>query len=155
MDTPYQWTKQVASHWGGTRNGTIVHWPTGIKAKGEMRSQFCHVIDIAPTILEAAGLPQPTIVNSVQQAPMEGFSMLYACDDAKAAERHETQYFEMFCNRGIYHKGWTAVTRHSTPWDTTKPLSSDTPFANRKRTQKFPHRTTLQTAPRKIFRRPA
>jgi hypothetical protein len=122
MDTPYQWTKQVASHWGGTRNGTIVHWPKGIKAKGEIRSQFCHVIDVAPTILEAAGLPQPTIVNSVQQAPMEGFSMLYAFDDAKANDRHETQYFEMFCNRGIYHKGWTAVTRHSTPWDTSKPL---------------------------------
>ncbi len=122
MDTPYQWTKQVASHWGGTRNGTIVHWPKGIKAKGEIRSQFHHVIDVAPTILEAAGLPQPTIVNSVQQAPMEGFSMLYAFDDAKAAERHETQYFEMFCNRGIYHKGWTAVTRHSTPWDMSKPL---------------------------------
>ena len=122
MDTPYQWTKQVASHWGGTRNGTIVHWPRGFKAKGEIRSQFHHVIDVAPTILEAAGLPAPTVVNSVQQAPLEGFSMLYAFDNAKAAERHETQYFEMFCNRGIYHKGWTAVTRHSTPWDTSKPL---------------------------------
>jgi arylsulfatase A-like enzyme len=122
MDTPYQWTKQVASHFGGTRNGTIIHWPTGIEAKGEIRSQFCHVIDIAPTILEAAGLPHPTIVNSVQQAPIEGVSMLYAFNDGKAAERHETQYFEMFCNRGIYHKGWTAVTRHSIPWDTTKPM---------------------------------
>ena len=116
MDTPYQWTKQVASHWGGTRNGTIVHWPNGIKAKGEVRSQFHHVIDVAPTILEAAGLPHPTIVNGIQQAPIEGFSMLYAFNDAKAAERHETQYFEMFCNRGIYHKGWTAVTRHGVPW---------------------------------------
>ena len=116
MDTPYQWTKQVASHWGGTRNGTIVHWPNGIKAKGEIRSQFHHVIDVAPTILEAAGLPHPTVVNSIQQAPIEGVSMLYAFNDAKAAERHETQYFEMFCNRGIYHKGWTAVTRHGVPW---------------------------------------
>ncbi len=116
MDTPYQWTKQVASHWGGTRNGTIVHWPKGIKAKGEIRSQFHHVIDVAPTILEAAGLPHPTVVNSVQQAPIEGVSMLYAFNDAKAGERHETQYFEMFCNRGIYHKGWTAVTRHGVPW---------------------------------------
>ena len=122
MDTPYQWTKQIASHWGGTRNGTIVHWPNGIKAKGEIRSQFHHVIDVAPTILEAAGLPAPAIVNSVQQAPLEGFSMLYAFDNAKAVERHETQYFEMFCNRGIYHKGWTAVTRHITPWDTSKAL---------------------------------
>jgi arylsulfatase A-like enzyme len=116
MDTPYQWTKQVASHWGGTRNGTIVHWPNGIKSKGEVRSQFHHVIDVAPTILEAAGLPHPTVVNSIQQAPIEGVSMVYAFNDAKAAERHETQYFEMFCNRGIYHKGWTAVTRHGVPW---------------------------------------
>ena len=116
MNTPYQWTKQVASHWGGTRNGTIVHWPNGIKAKGEIRSQFHHVIDVAPTILEAAGLPEPISVNGVQQRPIEGVSMLYAFDDAKAAERHETQYFEMFGNRGIYHKGWTAVTKHRTPW---------------------------------------
>jgi len=116
MNTPYQWTKQVASHWGGTRNGTIVHWPNGVKGKGELRTQFCHVIDIAPTILEAAGLPEPVSVNGVQQKPIEGVSMLYAFNDSKAAERHETQYFEMFGNRGIYHKGWTAVTRHKTPW---------------------------------------
>jgi arylsulfatase len=116
MNTPYQWTKQVASHFGGTRNGTIVHWPNGIKAKGETRDQFHHVIDVAPTILEAAGIPHPTVVNSNQQAPLEGFSMLYAFNDAKATDRHETQYFEMFCNRGIYHKGWTAVTRHGVPW---------------------------------------
>ena len=116
MNTPYQWTKQVASHFGGTRNGTIVHWPNGIKEKGGTRSQFHHVIDIAPTILEAAGIPAPTIVNSVQQAPYEGVSMLYALGDAKAAERRQLQYFEMFCNRGIYHKGWTAVTRHGVPW---------------------------------------
>jgi arylsulfatase len=122
MNTPYQWTKQVASHWGGTRNGTIIHWPKGIKSKGEIRSQFHHVIDIAPTILEAAGIPAPTIVNSIQQAPLEGFSMLYSLNDAIAAERHTTQYFEMFCNRGIYHKGWTAVSRHSIPWDTSKPM---------------------------------
>jgi hypothetical protein len=122
MDTPYQWTKQVASHWGGTRNGTIVHWPNGINAKGEIRSQFCHVIDVAPTVLEIAGLPQPTIVNSVQQAPMEGVSMAYSFDDAKATERHDLQYFEMLCNRGIYHNRWNAVTRHSTPWMMTAKL---------------------------------
>ena len=116
MDTPYQWTKQVASHWGGTRNGTIIHWPKGIQAKGEMRWQFHHVIDVAPTILEAAGLPEPISVNGVQQSPIEGVSMLYSFNDAKEAERRETQYFEMFGNRGIYHKGWTAVTRHKTPW---------------------------------------
>jgi arylsulfatase len=118
MDAPYQWTKQVASHWGGTRNGTIVHWPRGIKAKGEVRAQFHHVIDVAPTILEAAGLPHPTFVNGVQQKPLEGVSMAYSFDDALAGERHETQYFEMFGNRGIYHKGWTAVTKHRTPWET-------------------------------------
>ena len=116
MNTPYQWTKQVASHWGGTRNGTIVHWPKGIKGKGELRTQFCHCIDVAPTILEVAGLPQPTFVNGIQQHPIEGVSMAYAFNDPKAAERHETQYFEMFGNRGIYHNGWTAVTRHKTPW---------------------------------------
>jgi len=129
MDTPYQWTKQVASHWGGTRNGTIVHWPKGIKAKGEQRTQFHHVIDVAPTILEAAGLPQPVSVNGVQQKPIEGVSFLYSFNDPKAAERHETQYFEMFGNRGIYHKGWTAVTKHKTPWilvgEKTVPFDDD------------------------------
>ena len=116
MDTPYQWTKQVASHWGGTRNGAVVHWPSRIRAKGEVLTQFHHVIDLAPTVLEAAGLPEPTFVNGVQQMPLQGVSMTYAFDDAAADDRHETQYFEMFVNRGIYHKGWTAVTRHSTPW---------------------------------------
>jgi arylsulfatase len=116
MNTPYQWTKQVASHWGGTRNGMVVRWPRGIKAKGEIRTQFHHVIDIAPTILDAAGLPEPIMVEGVQQMPIQGVSMRYTFDDAKAAERRETQYFEMFGNRGIYHKGWTAVTRHKTPW---------------------------------------
>jgi arylsulfatase len=116
MDTPYQWTKQVASHWGGTRNGTIVHWPRGFQAQGGVRAQFHHVIDVAPTVLEAAKLPQPTQVNGVMQRPMEGVSMIYSFDDGAAAERHTTQYFEMFCNRGIYHQGETAVTRHSTPW---------------------------------------
>ncbi|TWD80066.1 arylsulfatase [Kribbella amoyensis] len=116
MDTPYQWTKQVASHWGGTRTGTVVHWPAGITARGEVRHQFHHVIDVAPTVLEAAGLPEPAVVHGVQQLPLEGVSMAYTFADADAAERHTTQYFEMFCNRGIYHLGWTAVTRHSTPW---------------------------------------
>ena len=116
MDTPYQWTKQVASHWGGTRNGTIVHWPSGFASRGEVRSQFHHVIDVAATVLEAAGLPQPLFVDGVAQMPYHGTSMAYAFDDAEAEERRETQYFEMFVNRGIYHNGWTAVTRHSTPW---------------------------------------
>ena len=116
MDTPYQWTKQVASHWGGTRNGTIVHWPRGIAEPGGLRSQFSHVIDVAPTILEAAGLPEPTMVNGVLQSPMEGTSMLYSFGDAGAPERHDLQYFEMFGNRGVYHRGWSAVTKHKTPW---------------------------------------
>jgi arylsulfatase A-like enzyme len=116
MDTPYQWTKQVASHWGGTRNGTIVHWPNGFDARGEVRPQFHHVIDIAPTILDAAGIPEPSVVDGVEQRPIEGVSMRYAFDEAGAADRRVTQYFEMFCNRGIYHEGWAAVTRHSIPW---------------------------------------
>lgn len=119
MCTPYQWTKQVASHWGGTRNGTIVHWPGGITAKGEIRNQFSHVIDVAPTVLEAAGLPHPRQVNGITQQPMHGASMLYCFDDASAAERHDTQYFEIFGNRGVYHRGWSAVTKHRTPWQTT------------------------------------
>ncbi|MET0158376.1 MAG: arylsulfatase [Acidimicrobiales bacterium] len=114
--TPYKWTKHVASHWCGTRNVTIVHWPNGFEARGEIRSQFHHVIDVAPTVLEAAGIPEPTFVHGIQQQPIEGVSMLYAFADPEAAERRETQYFEMACNRGIYHEGWTAVTRHSTPW---------------------------------------
>jgi arylsulfatase len=116
MDTPYQWTKQVASHWGGTRNGMIVHWPGGFQARGEVRTQFHHVIDVAPTVLEAAGLPHPTTVDGVDQHPIEGVSMAHSFDGANDPDRRDTQYFEMFCNRGIYHQGWTAVTRHSTPW---------------------------------------
>jgi arylsulfatase len=126
MDSPYQWTKQVASHFGGTRNGTIVHWPRGFQARGEVRTQFHHVIDVTPTVLEAAGLPQPTHVNGIEQKPIEGVSMAYAFDDASAPDRHGTQYFEMFCNRGIYHEGWTAVTRHSTPWIVEELPSFDT-----------------------------
>ncbi len=123
---PYQWTKQVASHWGGTRNGTIVHWPDRIKAKGEIRSQFHHVIDVAKTVLEVAGLPEPTIVNSIAQAPLEGVSMVPSFTEPKAPETHDVQYFEMFGNRGIYHKGWTAVTKHRTPWKAEQPPPFDT-----------------------------
>jgi arylsulfatase len=118
-NTPFQWTKQVASHFGGTRNGMVLHWPKGIKAKGEIRSQFHHVVDVAPTVLQAAKLPQPKVVNGIKQRPMDGVSMLYSADNAKAAERRKTQYFEMFGNRGIYHEGWVACTRHSIPWDAT------------------------------------
>jgi arylsulfatase A-like enzyme len=128
MCAPYQWTKQVASHWGGTRNGTIVHWPAGIKSSGEIRSQFSHVIDVAATVLDVAGIPAPTYVNGVQQEPIHGMSMRGSFDDAAAPEHRETQYFEMFCNRGIYHRGWTAVTQHGTPWllaEKVVPLDED------------------------------
>ena len=122
MNSPYQWTKQVASHWGGTRNGTIVHWPNGHQGKGRHAQpvQPCHR-PRADGARSAPGIPEPTMVNGVQQSPYEGTSMLYSFNDAKAAERHETQYFEMFCNRGIYHKGWSAVTKHRTPWDDGRP----------------------------------
>ena len=118
MNTPFQYTKQVASHYGGTRNATAIRWPNGFKAKGEIRQQWHHVIDIVPTILEAAGLPEPYMVNGIAQKPLEGVSMAYTFDDADAESTHTTQYFEMFGNRGIYQDGWTAVTRHSLPWVT-------------------------------------
>lgn len=117
MCTPYQWTKQIASHLGGTRNGAIVHWPGGFTARGQTRNQFHHVIDVAPTVLEAAGLPAPDFVHGIQQRPLEGVSMRYCFDEPAAPDQRETQYFEMLCNRGIYHQGWMAVTRHSTPWE--------------------------------------
>ncbi len=116
MDTPYQWTKMVASHWGGTRNGTIIHWPNGFKGKGEIRSQFSHVIDVASTVLDAAGIPEPDFVNGIQQAPLQGHSMIPTFTDPGAPEFRDTQYFEIFANRGIYHQGWTACTKHLTPW---------------------------------------
>ncbi|MCB0160620.1 MAG: sulfatase-like hydrolase/transferase, partial [Caldilineaceae bacterium] len=118
MCTPYQWTKQIASHWGGTRNGCVVHWPQGIESKGEIRTQFHHAIDVVPTILEAAGLPAPQFVEGVAQTPYHGESMMYSFDDAAADDRHTTQYFEIFVNRGIYHEGWTACTIHTIPWET-------------------------------------
>ena len=117
FDTPYQWTKQVASDYGGTKVGMAIRWPKGIKAQGELRPQFHHVIDVAPTILEAAGLPEPKVVNGVRQRPMDGVSMVYTFADAKAKDRHVTQYFEMFGNRAIYHDGWLARTIHRAPWE--------------------------------------
>jgi arylsulfatase A-like enzyme len=115
--TPYQWTKAVASHWGGTRNGTVVHWPNGFADKAQCRNQFHHVIDVAKTVLEAAGLPEPASVNGIDQAPLEGVSMLTMLRDGDAPENHTVQYFETFGNRGVYHLGWTAVTKHVTPWN--------------------------------------
>lgn len=118
MDAPFQWTKQVASHFGGTRNPMIVHWPKGIRAKGERRTQFHHVIDVVPTILEACKIEEPTAVNGIKQKPIEGVSMLYSFDNADAEGTRRTQYFEMFCNRAIYHEGWVACSHFGTPWDT-------------------------------------
>jgi arylsulfatase len=117
LDTPYQWTKQIASDHGGTKVGMAVRWPKGIKSKGELRTQFHHVIDVAPTILEAVGLPEPKSVNGVKQRPMDGVSMAYSFDDAQVKDRHTTQYFEMFGNRAIYHEGWFARTIHRAPWE--------------------------------------
>jgi arylsulfatase len=126
-DTPFEWTKQVASSYGGTRNGLVIHWPKGIAAKGELRSQWHHVIDIAPTILEAAGLPEPKIVNGTLQTPIEGVSMIYTFANAKAPSRHTTQYFEIFGNRAIYNDGWLAGTVHRAAWELKprRPLEDD------------------------------
>jgi arylsulfatase len=110
MDTPFQWTKQVASHFGGTANDLVISWPKRIKDKGGLRSQFSHIIDLAPTILEACGVKEPTMLNGVKQTPIEGTSLVYTFDDAKAATRHKTQYFEMLGNRAIYQDGWMACT---------------------------------------------
>jgi arylsulfatase A-like enzyme len=116
-DTPFTWTKQVASNFGGTRNGMVVYWPKRVKVKGEVRSQFHHVVDVAPTVLEAAGLPEPKIVNGTPQVPIEGVSMVYTFDDAKTESRHRTQYFEIFGNRAVYADGWLAGTIHKAPWE--------------------------------------
>jgi len=118
MDTPFQWGKQIASHFGGTRNPLVVSWPARMRDRGGIRTQFHHAIDIVPTILEAAGVEQPSSVNGVTQRPIEGISMVYSFDDAKAAERHRVQYFEMFGNRAIYSDGWVACVRHGRlPWE--------------------------------------
>ena len=119
FDSPFAFTKQVAGDFGGTRNGTVVHWPDGIKAKGEVREQFTHVIDVVPTILEATGIPEPTVVDGVPQIPIQGTSMMYSFDDGDADEQHTVQYFEIIGNRGLYQDGWLARTTVKLPWETT------------------------------------
>ena len=117
LNAPFGWMKQVPSDFGGTRNGMVVSWPKGIKARNEIRTQFSHVIDVAPTVLQAIGLPEPKSVNGVKQIPMQGTSMVYAFADGRAPERHKTQYFEIAGNRAIYHDGWFARTIHKAPWE--------------------------------------
>jgi len=125
-DAPFTWTKQIASSFGGTRNGMVVYWPKRIQRPG-LRSQFGHVIDVAPTVLEATGIPEPKEVNGITQHPIEGTSLLYTFDDPAAAPRHTIQYFEMFGNRAVYHDGWFAGTIHSEPWafQPRHPLAED------------------------------
>jgi arylsulfatase len=128
MDTPFQWTKQVASHFGGTRNGLVISWPKRIKQTGEVRSQFSSVIDIMPTILEATAVKAPTMINGVKQTPIEGFSLVYSFDNAKAPTHHKSQYFELMANRGIYDNGWMAnTTPLKLPW---AKVSLDAPTPN-------------------------
>ena len=126
-DAPFRWTKQVAGDYGGTRNGMVMHWPKGFESKGEIRSQWHHVNDVGPTILEAANIPEPKSINGVEQRPMDGVSMLYAADNPKAKDRHTTQYFEMFGNRAIYQDGWLARVIHRVPWrpKVLNPLQED------------------------------
>ena len=120
FDAPFAFTKQVAGDFGGTRNGTVVHWPAGIKAKGEVREQFTHVIDVVPTILEVTGIPEPTVVDGIPQIPIQGTSMVYSFDNASAPERHTTQYFEIVGNRGLYQNGWLARATVKLPWEKAK-----------------------------------
>jgi arylsulfatase A-like enzyme len=126
-NTPFTWTKQVASNFGGTRNGMVLHWPAGIKSKNEVRSQLHHVIDVAPTIYQAVGVPAPRMVNGIEQRPMEGVAMNYSFDNASAPDTRTTQYFEMIGNRAIYHEGWFAGTIHKAPWEAAprRPLADD------------------------------
>lgn len=117
LDTPFTWTKQVASDFGGTRNGMVIHWPAGIDHKGETRDVFSHVIDVAPTVYELTNIPAPKMVNGIEQDPIEGTSMVYSFNNPQAAEQHDVQYFEMFGNRAIYQDGWLARTIHRAPWE--------------------------------------
>jgi len=126
MDTPFQWTKQIASHFGGTRNGMVISWPARIKDKGGIRTQFHHVVDIAPTVFEAVGVRSPSMLNGVPQKPVEGVSMVYSFDDPKLESKRRTQYFEMFANRAIYNDGWIACTTPPlAPWEVGKTIDVD------------------------------
>jgi arylsulfatase len=130
MDTPFQWTKQVASHFGGTRNGLVISWPKRIQERGGVRTQFHHVIDITPTIYEALGITSPAMLDGVAQSPIEGVSMLYSLDSAQAPSHRRTQYFEMLGNRALYHDGWVAATiPKRLPWQPTAPPDASDPMS--------------------------
>jgi len=117
MCTPFQWTKQIASHFGGTRNPMVVSWPAKIKGRGGLREQFLHTVDIVPTLYEVIGITPPQVLNGTPQKPIEGISFAYTFDDAKAKGRRATQYFEMGCARGIYQDGWMASSNPIVPWN--------------------------------------
>ena len=128
MDAPMQWTKQVASHFGGTRNGMVISWPAKIKDKGGLRSQFCHVIDIVPTIYEAAGITPPDVLDGVKQKPIDGVSLVYTFDQANAPTHHPSQYFELVGNRAMYKDGWIASTTPlRLPWITAAGVAEPNP----------------------------
>lgn len=126
FDTPYKWTKQISSHFGGTRQGMAVSWPGHIKDKGGVRNQFHHVIDIVPTLLEVTGIRAPTMVNGVPQKEIEGVSLAYTFEEPKAPSKHKTQYFEMMGDRALYHDGWIlSTTPLRAPWNLTGPTTQD------------------------------
>jgi arylsulfatase len=128
FDTPFSWTKQIASHFGGVRQGMAISWPKVITDKGAIRNQFHHIIDIVPTILEATGIKAPDVVDGITQKPIEGVSMVYTFDarNANAPSRHHTQYFEMMGDHAIYHDGWIASTKvFRPPWVTAGAVSQD------------------------------
>ncbi|HKB03692.1 MAG TPA: arylsulfatase, partial [Gemmataceae bacterium] len=120
MCTPFQWTKQIASHFGGIRNPMVVSWPAKIKDRGGLREQFLHTVDIVPTLYEVIGITPPNMLNGIPQKPIEGTSFAYTFDDAKAKGRRTTQYFEMGCARGIYEDGWMASSNPVVPWNPTR-----------------------------------
>ena len=128
FDTPFSWTKQIASHFGGVRQGTVIAWPNRIKDVGGVRNQFAHFVDVAPTLLEVTGIPQPTMVDGIKQKPIEGVSLAYTFDQANAdaPSRHHTQYFEMFADRALYHDGWIASTKVTRPpWQLVSAVNAD------------------------------
>jgi arylsulfatase A-like enzyme len=157
MDAPMQWTKQIASHFGGTRNGMVISWPARIKDKGGLRSQFCHVIDIVPTIYEAAQITPPEVLDGVEQKPLDGLSLVYTFDKVDAPTVHNVQYFEMFGNRAIYKDGWMASTTPlRLPWVTIgfAPSPDDFKWELYNRRGREPGKQPRRQVPRQTQRAP-